>query len=467
MSVKESLKEEALKLYESGKNEEIADLLMNTDEVRNNMEIGIIFARSLIDISEENGEELYEGAEAVLLHFYEQGVRNGEWHYQLARACFAMGRIADALSELALMEALSQMTPQAKELKRICADDMRKRTSYYNKNQRGAVLKHLEEHFGKIERIIPDPSPSVVSAEIAVIKKTGKRRKKILATVGMGAYEMMIPREISGFTPSRAELVMYIPLDASEELEEAVCAHMRMLTRLPAERSSWVAVGHVFSNGSPMIENTGFTSEALVALQTDNDDEARICFFSQNDSVAFYQLLPIYEDEMKYKIVNGIDALLKKLIPFGAVLDVSRKNSCEGYTREKEIPLLGKEIDFTSELNIGKYCAASKQVAVEGRRVGFMKRIIPESFTSDTDDELAANDSGWLFLSGEESREYLSDPYSISLYRINTICNIDSDIVRFLSLPYGTEVIRRPNGELIVKPEEIFSDENGSVLPPS
>jgi hypothetical protein len=44
-------------------------------------------------------------------------------------------------------------------------------------------------------------------------------------------------------------------------------------------------------------------------------------------------------------------------------------------------------------------------------------------------------DSGWRFLSGQETQEYLDDPANLGLYNVNTIANYDPDIIRYLDAP--------------------------------
>lgn len=86
---------------------------------------------------------------------------------------------------------------------------------------------------------------------------------------------------------------------------------------------------------------------------------------------------------------------------------------------------------------LGVSCAVSRKISREGERVGFMKRFLMD------DSELSQmNTSGWLMLSGSESREYLADPFNIEIASLNTICNIDPAIVKYLDMPYGTDLTR-------------------------
>jgi hypothetical protein len=77
-------------------------------------------------------------------------------------------------------------------------------------------------------------------------------------------------------------------------------------------------------------------------------------------------------------------------------------------------------------------CIASDHITVEGRRVGFMYRQEPDN----------PGDSGWVFLSGEESQTYLDDATHLALYDINTIANYDPSIVPLLGAPIGSAFAR-------------------------
>jgi hypothetical protein len=77
-------------------------------------------------------------------------------------------------------------------------------------------------------------------------------------------------------------------------------------------------------------------------------------------------------------------------------------------------------------------CIATDMITVEGRKVGYMYREEP-------DNEI---DSGWRFLSGRESDEYMDDPDNHGAYDVNTIANYDRDIIPFLNAPIGSAFAR-------------------------
>jgi len=87
------------------------------------------------------------------------------------------------------------------------------------------------------------------------------------------------------------------------------------------------------------------------------------------------------------------------------------------------------------ELALGHgYCLASDHITVEGKRVGFMYRQAPSG----------TGDSGWVFLSGEESQDYLDDAHNLALYDVNTLANYDPTIIPLLTSAVGSAYGRDP-----------------------
>ena len=78
-------------------------------------------------------------------------------------------------------------------------------------------------------------------------------------------------------------------------------------------------------------------------------------------------------------------------------------------------------------------CFATDMITCEGRKVAFMYRESP-------DEEI---DSGWRFMSGFESDEYMDNPGNNAVYDVNTIANYDPDIIPFLDAPIGSAFERR------------------------
>lgn len=89
-------------------------------------------------------------------------------------------------------------------------------------------------------------------------------------------------------------------------------------------------------------------------------------------------------------------------------------------------------------------CIATDMITVQGKRVGYMVRE-PTS---------RPHDSGWCFMSGEESQEYMDNPDNHAIYDVNTIANYSPDIVPFLDAPPGSAFARDEAGNLGPVPYE-------------
>lgn len=85
-------------------------------------------------------------------------------------------------------------------------------------------------------------------------------------------------------------------------------------------------------------------------------------------------------------------------------------------------------------------CFASDRITVDGARVGCMYREEPDF----------PEDSGWRFLAGDESDEYMDNPDNHAIYDVNTFANYDREIIPFLESPPGSRFIRDPETERLV-----------------
>jgi hypothetical protein len=79
-------------------------------------------------------------------------------------------------------------------------------------------------------------------------------------------------------------------------------------------------------------------------------------------------------------------------------------------------------------------CLASDRITVDGRPVGYMYRDEPDY----------PEDSGWRFIAGDESQEYLDNPDFCAIYEVNTIANYDPTIIPYLNAPSGSDFQRDP-----------------------
>ncbi|MCD4729591.1 MAG: DUF2185 domain-containing protein [Bacteroidales bacterium] len=80
-------------------------------------------------------------------------------------------------------------------------------------------------------------------------------------------------------------------------------------------------------------------------------------------------------------------------------------------------------------------CLASDKITIEGFPIGYMYREDPEE----------ENDSGWRFLSGTETQDYIDDPNNSMVFEVNTVANYDTSIIPYLKSRTGMELERVEN----------------------
>jgi len=80
-------------------------------------------------------------------------------------------------------------------------------------------------------------------------------------------------------------------------------------------------------------------------------------------------------------------------------------------------------------------CLATDKVVADGLPVRFMYREAP----------MFADDSGWRFLSGTESDEYMENPRHQRAHELSLVANCDPSIVPYLDAPVGA-AFQRPKG---------------------
>ncbi len=81
-------------------------------------------------------------------------------------------------------------------------------------------------------------------------------------------------------------------------------------------------------------------------------------------------------------------------------------------------------------------CIATDLITVNGHRIGYMYR---EESSFDVD-------SGWRFMAGSETQDYMDVASNSAIYDINTLANYDSDIVSLLDSPVGSAYERDEDG---------------------
>lgn len=278
----------------------------------------------------------------------------------------------------------------------------------------------IKENFGSYESVMHEIVSPDIHLDIIMVPPTDDHRFYKLITMGMGAFKMNVPDELAEYELEYAELVFYLPADwklnSPDEKDYWPIRYMKILARLSINSNSWIGFGHtVHGNeaGTPFAENTKLNTMLLLNACNLNDEKLDLRL-SSGKKINFYQMFPLYQEELDMKMATSLNDLLNlfdddDIFP---VLHINRKNYCYG---------------------TGNGCIASKLIVDEGWNVGYMYREEPEK---------GMPDSGWRFLKGDEDDDYMNDTSNHAVYHLSTIAALDPDIAGHLDAPVGTCLIR-------------------------
>ena len=213
----------------------------------------------------------------------------------------------------------------------------RRRPKYlYTKNDVEALEAYITQQYGEIETVFHELKSPDIHLDIYVIKPTQQENYYKLVTIGVGAYQMQVPQELRNLGMDRAELVVFLPADwnvkGTQEVDYWPIRMMKTVGRLPILCKTWIGEGHSFASedGNPYAENTMQNSCFLLCAMS-GAGEHQSLLLPSGKKVRFYQVIPTYQEEMEYKLKNGCQALVEKLIENGIdmIINPQRKNVCK------------------------------------------------------------------------------------------------------------------------------------------
>lgn len=203
----------------------------------------------------------------------------------------------------------------------------------YSENEMSAIEQHIKNTFGEFENVFHELVSPDIHVDICVVPPSAKRDYYTLVTMGMGAHRMNVPQELAEYKLERAELAIALPPDwklDEESLKEEQwywpIGLLKVLARLPIAEDTWLGFGHTMDKQSPFAEGTELCAAILVGPQDVVWNGGEVCTLPSGEEVNFYQVIPLYRDEMEYKLAHDADALLDKMADVSFVVDPNRQD---------------------------------------------------------------------------------------------------------------------------------------------
>lgn len=201
-----------------------------------------------------------------------------------------------------------------------------------------AVSHHIEEHIGKVESVYHELISDLVHVDIHMVPPTDKKPWYTLVTSGMSDQAMAVPEGAEGIR--FAELVICLPPDwpmTQEDFKDErnywPIRSLKMLSRLPHEYETFLGYQHTVPNGDPaepFARNTKLCCNLLLWPQLPGQDFAQLKV-NEEKTIWFYSVVPIYREEMNFKLKEGSESLEDRLLDnkITELLDVRRVNVCK------------------------------------------------------------------------------------------------------------------------------------------
>ena len=203
----------------------------------------------------------------------------------------------------------------------------------YTEEEMNAVEEHIEQYFGKFENVFHELDSPDIHVDICVVPPSEERDYYTLVTMGMGAHRMNVPEELAEYKLERAELAIALPgnwklkhEDLKNERWYWPIRLLKTLARLPIASDTWLGFGHTMDNEDDFAKDTKLCAAMLTGPQ-DTEDGSEVCILPSGEEVNFYQVIPLYRDELEYKMEHDADALLDKMNGISFVVEPDRQDA--------------------------------------------------------------------------------------------------------------------------------------------
>jgi suppressor of fused protein SUFU len=199
------------------------------------------------------------------------------------------------------------------------------------------IASFIKDRIGRSDWVWHEIISDLIHIDLHMVNPTPARNFYTIVTSGMSDKPMKTPPGAEAYQYS--ELLICLPPSWSMKQEsfsdESVYWPLRwlkILARFPHEYDAWLGVFHTIPNGDPAqpyAKNTRLCCAMLThpMLFGDSPMELRV---SPQKTIHFYSIVPLYKEEMEFKLKNGRSALTDKFIDnnVSELLDPKRKNVC-------------------------------------------------------------------------------------------------------------------------------------------
>ena len=197
------------------------------------------------------------------------------------------------------------------------------------------ISEHLESFFESEEILVLHENESeIIHSDIFIVKPNDDRNYNILLTCGLSALPMKVPDDLDHL--KFAEVTMLLPTDWNLNYEDFADENnywpiraLKQLSKYPHLYDIWLGYGHTIPLNKVYKVNHKFDSIILLESISLSDDFTYI--ETEDKEIYFYSAIPIYKEELEYKLEHGTDKLISlfKQYDIDEIVDINRQNVCK------------------------------------------------------------------------------------------------------------------------------------------
>lgn len=200
------------------------------------------------------------------------------------------------------------------------------------------LYEHFEKYIGKPNYINIDTMTDDLDVSLITFLANNKRRYHTIVTAGMSSLPTIVPEDQSVW--KYTELMIYLP-ESWPISKESIKSFehywpigwLRRLSKFTHENSTWFCWGDTVPNGEPPEPFASNTDLCCILLLPPIQEEEE--FFelkiNKEKTIRFLVVVPIYREEMEFKLKHGYRPLLDKFDAnnINDLININRINTCK------------------------------------------------------------------------------------------------------------------------------------------
>jgi len=183
-----------------------------------------------------------------------------------------------------------------------------------------AITAHIERCIAPIDGVWHEIASEYVHVDVHYIAASPTRPYHVIATSGMSERPMQAPPEVPD-DARRAELLMCLPSEwpfSAEAFRNDRCywpiRWLKTLARFPHQWGTWLGGAHTVPNGDPAKPLGPGTKQAglLLTIPSLLGEDVHTLTLTDGRVVRFWNVVPLYAEEMDLKLQQGTQTLLDR-----------------------------------------------------------------------------------------------------------------------------------------------------------